>query len=65
MSDSATRRDLERSLRALLPATTTLDLPEPTIASAGVSGFVVGYLWGWRRGRRARRARARAPHRRR
>ena len=57
MSDSATRRELERSLRALLPETTAVDLPEPTIATAGVSGFVVGYLWGWWRGRRTRRAR--------
>ncbi len=59
MSDSATRRELERSLRALLPETTDVDLPEPNVATAGVSGFAVGYLWGWWRGRRARRARSR------
>jgi hypothetical protein len=59
MSDSATRRELERSLRALLPETTSVDFPEPNIATAGVSGFAAGYLWGWWRGRHARRARAR------
>jgi hypothetical protein len=60
MSDSETRRALERSVRALIPDEVTAPAKmlnrRPDSASAGVSGLLTGYAWGWMRGRRARRA---------
>jgi hypothetical protein len=57
---SATRTQLEESLRALVPARRTGEgagePPEATTAAAGVGGLVVGYAWGWWRGRRGARA---------
>ena len=62
---SATRGELERKIRSILPAripgggATTAD-PQADAAAAGVGGLLVGYVWGWWRGRRGARARARA-----
>ncbi len=61
MSDSATRRDLERSLREIVPAnplTIRTDDPADT-AIAGVGGLLLGYVWGFWRGRRSRPKRGR------
>jgi hypothetical protein len=62
MSDkSATRQQLEDSVRALLPRTS--DIPErirtskASTAGVGVGGLVTGYVWGWLRGRRSRKRR--------
>lgn len=60
MSDhAATRRELERSLRALVPERTSLGgsltSSKSSVAAAGFGGLVTGYLWGWIRGRRARK----------
>ncbi|HQU25548.1 MAG TPA: hypothetical protein PLS29_00805 [Acidimicrobiales bacterium] len=61
---SATRGELERKMRSILPARVpgkgvALD-PQADAAAAGVGGLLVGYVWGWWRGRRGARARARA-----
>jgi hypothetical protein len=53
---SATRRELEERLRALLPtrlggAATS----NPVVAGAGLGGLLSGFVWGWLRGRRRRR----------
>ena len=56
---SATRQQLEDSVRALLPKSS--DIPErirtakSSTASVGLGGLVTGYAWGWLRGRRSRR----------
>ncbi len=59
MSNSETRRELERSIRALIPdqltAPTKMISQRPESARAGVGGLLTGYVWGWMRGRRARR----------
>ncbi len=60
MSDHAeTRRELERSLRALIPErpnlSPSLTSSKSTTAAAGFGGLVTGYAWGWIRGRRARK----------
>lgn len=59
---SATRRELEHSLRAMVPSAQDFKIlnqrtPTSTVAAAG--GLLVGYAWGWIRGRRphARRSR--------
>ena len=60
--DSATRRELESSLRALLPAVDPIkDASEQpaTIATVGVGGLLTGYLWGRLRGRRIAKRRRR------
>jgi hypothetical protein len=55
---SATRRQLEDSVRALLPRPE--DVParirnaSSSTASVGLGGLFTGYLWGWMRGRRSR-----------
>jgi len=57
-SASETRRQLEESVRAILPRAS--DVPErirtasASSATAGISGLVTGYLWGRWRGRRSR-----------
>ncbi|MDE3081841.1 MAG: hypothetical protein KGJ39_00310 [Acidobacteriota bacterium] len=60
--DSLTRRELETSLRALLPATDPMrdasDQPA-TLATVGVGGLLTGYLWGRLRGRRIAKRRRR------
>ncbi len=63
MSDrSATRRELEASLRSFLPKEVQiggfLTDSKPTVAAVGVGGVVTGYLWGRLRGRRLRKAEA-------
>ena len=63
MTASATRGELERKMRSLLPVRTpgkgaTPD-PQADVSAAGVGGLLVGYAWGWWRGRRGARARAR------
>lgn len=61
---STTRAELERALRDLVPArvagASRAEPPESTTAAAGVGGLIVGYAWGWWRGRRGARARAKA-----
>ncbi len=58
---SATRQQLEDSVRALLPRSG--DIPEKirtaksSTATVGLGGLVTGYAWGWLRGRRSRRRR--------
>ena len=60
--DSATRRELEASLRAVLPVVGPLkdasDQPA-TLAGVGVGGLLTGYLWGRLRGRRIAKRRRR------
>jgi hypothetical protein len=55
---SATRQQLERSIRSMLPDRLTLgrkgENELPTAAAAGVGGLFTGYVWGWIRGRRSR-----------
>jgi hypothetical protein len=57
---SATRRELEASLRSFLPKEvqigSSLTGSKPTVAAVGVGGIVTGYLWGRVRGRRLRKA---------
>jgi hypothetical protein len=60
--DSPTRRELESSLRALLPTVDPIkDASEQpaTIATVGVGGLLTGYLWGRLRGRRIAKRRRR------
>lgn len=60
--DSATRRELEASLRAVLPDVRPMkdaaDQPA-TLAGVGVGGLLTGYLWGRLRGRRIAKSRRR------
>ena len=56
MSDSATRRELEQRVREVVPANPLSlrgDDPADT-AIAGVGGLLIGYVWGFWRGRRSR-----------
>lgn len=60
MSEHAqTRRELEASLRSLLPKHSkiggSLTSAKPTVATAGLGGVLSGYVWGWVRGRRSRK----------
>lgn len=61
MTHSETRRELERSIRALIPseltATKSMKNQSASGAAAGVGGLFTGYAWGWLRGRKSRRAR--------
>jgi hypothetical protein len=61
MTASETRRELERSIRALIPseltATKSMKSQGARGAAAGIGGLFTGYTWGWLRGRRVRRAR--------
>ena len=60
MSDlSATRRELEASIRALVPSRSALpsleDGEKSTLASVGLGAVITGYLWGRLRGRQVRK----------
>ncbi|MGH3732934.1 MAG: hypothetical protein ACRDVC_06085 [Acidimicrobiales bacterium] len=59
---SATRRELEASLRSILPKDvqvgSSLTSSKPTMAAAGVGGVMTGYVWGRVRGRRLRKAKS-------
>jgi hypothetical protein len=56
---TATRQQLEDSVRALLPRTS--DVPDAirtatsSTAGVGLSALVTGFVMGWKRGRRSRR----------
>ena len=56
---SAVRKDLERSIRALLPDELSIKKSDtnqkPTVAAAGLGALFTGYVWGWLRGRKARK----------
>jgi hypothetical protein len=56
---SATRRELEATIRAVLPDDLSLKGPSttqtPTVAAVGLGGVVTGYFWGRVRGRRIRK----------
>ncbi len=56
---SATRRQLEASIRALLPSKEEIDEMAPSKNSAasmaGVGGIMTGYVWGRYRGRQVRK----------
>jgi hypothetical protein len=60
---SATRRELEASIRSLLPDELSLGSAAksqpPTVAAVGLGGLMTGYVWGWFRGRRSRSGRKR------
>ena len=61
---SATRRELESSLRSFLPKEIqiggSLIDSKPTVAAVGVGGVLTGYVWGRVRGRRVRKAKAKS-----
>jgi hypothetical protein len=61
---SATRRELEASLRSFLPKEVqiggSLTDSKPTVAAVGVGGVLTGYVWGRLRGRRLRKAKSKA-----
>jgi len=56
---SATRRELESRLRAILPEPPEIGRSftssKPTVATVGFFGVVTGYVWGWIRGRRSKK----------
>jgi hypothetical protein len=56
---SATRRELESSIRALVPSRDALSNHEggekSTLASVGLGAVITGYLWGRLRGRQVRK----------
>jgi thiamine biosynthesis lipoprotein ApbE len=56
---SPTRRELEATIRAVLPDDLSLHGPDttqpPTVAAVGLGGVVTGYVWGRIRGRRIRK----------
>jgi hypothetical protein len=57
---SATRRELEEKIRALLPPGLGGAKPSsPVVAGAGVGGLLSGFVWGWLKGRRGRARRPR------
>jgi hypothetical protein len=59
---SATRQQLEASIRALLPSKEEIDEMTPstntTASIAGFGGIMTGYVWGRYRGRQVRKRRA-------
>ena len=56
VSDTATRRELERCVRKVVPVTPLIDVDDPADAAlTGVGGLLVGYVWGFVRGRRTRK----------
>jgi hypothetical protein len=58
---SATRRQLEASIRALLPSKEEIEEMTPSKNSAtsmaGVGGIMTGYVWGRYRGHQVRKRR--------
>ena len=58
---SATRQQLEASIRALLPSKEDIEELTPSQTSAasmaGVGGIMTGYVWGRYRGRQVRKRR--------
>ena len=58
---SATRQQLEASIRALLPSQADIDELTPSKNSAasiaGVGGIMTGYVWGRYRGHQVRKRR--------
>lgn len=56
---SATRRELEQSIRDLLPgdfpSSGALASQKSTTAAVGLGGLFTGYVWGWLRGHRSRK----------
>ncbi|MFI5035275.1 MAG: hypothetical protein ACHQFZ_03615 [Acidimicrobiales bacterium] len=58
---SATRRELEEKIRALIPVRLggAAKPTNPVVAGAGVGGLLSGFVWGWLRGRRGRAERSR------
>jgi hypothetical protein len=56
---SATRRQLESSIRALLPSEQQINELVPgknaAVSTAGVGGVLAGYVWGRFRGRQVRK----------
>ncbi len=56
---SLTRRQLERSIRALLPSDQQINELVPgkntAVSTAGIGGVLTGYLWGRFRGRQVRK----------
>jgi hypothetical protein len=58
---SPTRRQLEATIRAVLPDDLSLKGPStsqsPTVAAIGLGGMMTGYVWGRIRGRRIRKNR--------
>jgi hypothetical protein len=58
---SATRQELEASIRALLPSEAEIDDLTPsknsTASMAGVGGIMTGYVWGRYRGHQVRKRR--------
>lgn len=56
---SATRRELEASLRSMLPKQgaigNSIASSRPAVAALGLGGVMSGYVWGWVRGRRGRK----------
>ena len=60
-SHAQTRRELELSLRSLMPERSRLGESMSStpmgVAAIGFGGLVTGYVWGRLRARRARRAR--------
>ncbi|MEO9181035.1 MAG: hypothetical protein ABI298_05230 [Acidimicrobiales bacterium] len=59
---SSTRRQLERSIRALLPSDEQISEMVPgknsAVSTAGIGGVLTGYIWGRFRGRQVRKRRA-------
>jgi hypothetical protein len=57
---SATRRELEEKIRALLPTRLggAVKQTSPVVASAGLGGLLSGFVWGWLKGRRGRSGRS-------
>ena len=59
---SETRRQLEASIRALLPSKEDIEdltpTPNSTAAMASAGGVMTGYVWGRYRGRQVRKRKA-------
>jgi hypothetical protein len=58
---SATRRELESTIRSILPDDLSLKRSStnqtPSVAAAGLGGVMTGYFWGRLRGRKIRKRR--------